>query len=143
MKKVLALILALAMILAMTACGEKKTEPEPEKKPEQEAMKLTVATNFAEDYISWQSMVKATEQITEMTGGKITFELYPAEQLVKTAEIFEAVSTGLIDMAPLLLENYVGPPRRGSGALRHQASRTHHPICLRHSVHDHLRGAQA
>ncbi len=107
MKKVLAIMLALAMMLGLAACGEAEKKPE-EQKPEQEAMKLTVATNFAEDYISWQAMLKATAAITERTGGKITFELYPAEQLVKRDEIFEAVSTGLVDMAPLLLENYVG-----------------------------------
>lgn len=106
MKKVLAVFLALAMILSLAACGEKKEEGSAPV--EQEAMTLTVATNFAEDYISWQAMVKATETITEKTGGKITFELYPAEQLVKTNELFEAVTSGIIDMAPLLLENYAG-----------------------------------
>ncbi|WP_342643726.1 TRAP transporter substrate-binding protein DctP [Rhodoligotrophos ferricapiens] len=48
------------------------------------------------------------DRVTELTGGRITFEYYPAEQLAKSADLLDAVESGIADIgyaAPLYMSD--------------------------------------
>lgn len=120
MKKVVALMLCTALMLVPTACGKKAESPNPAPAPAastpadapttevQAPVKITIVSHFTEDYLSYKAMHDACEDITEKTGGAVTFEYYPLEQMVKANEEFDAVSTGIADMAPLFPGNASG-----------------------------------
>jgi TRAP-type C4-dicarboxylate transport system substrate-binding protein len=127
MKKFVSILLCLIMVITLVACGNTaktednakadstatddagKTEEKTDKPAEvQKPVKITVVSHFTEDYLSYASMHAACEDISEKTGGTVTFEYFPHEQMVKANEIFDAVSTGLADMAPLFPGNATG-----------------------------------
>lgn len=104
MKKRLALLLCIVLLLTVTSCGSTPANDGSEQAP----VKITVVSHFTEDYLSYKAMHDACEDISEKSGGAITFEYFPLEQMVKANEEFDAVSTGLADMAPLFPGNASG-----------------------------------
>ena len=109
MKKLLALLLALVMVFALAACGE-KAESAPAAPaasgesaaqadaPADEVVTLTLA-HIRPEGSSADIAVKAfCAEATELSGGSIQFEIYPASQLGDYTTVFERVMIGDVDM---------------------------------------------
>ncbi len=104
-KKLISILTAITMIGTMASAF---TVSADDIITDQDPVTITVVSHFTEDYLSYAAMHDACENITEKTNGAVTFQYYPLEQMVKAAEEFDAVSTGLADMAPLFPGNATG-----------------------------------
>ena len=108
-KIVFSLILALFLVFSLAGCSstDKPAAPEssgngtaePGDNGEQEAIELKLATFFPATHkavsVNLQSWVDAVE---EATNGKVKVTLYPGETLLKAADIYEGVLSGIADI---------------------------------------------
>lgn len=70
----------------------------------QEAITLRVADSFPANHYVYRHATKYwMDQVTELSGGSIKFEYYPAEQLGKARDMLAMIGTGVADVA------YVAP----------------------------------
>lgn len=99
--KTLALILALVMIFALAACGSGDTTPADTSKPAESddpivyRLSLVTAIN---DPITIAANDFA-ENVKAKTEGRVTVEVYPANQLGDATAVFDEIMRGTIDMA--------------------------------------------
>jgi len=108
MKKFLALILVLVMALSFVACSKGETEaaPEAEAAPATEAVDasgdpevtLTLAHIRPEGSSADMAINAFAEEATELSGGSLKFDIYPASQLGDYTTVFERVMIGDVDM---------------------------------------------
>lgn len=122
--RMMVVALALALLMVLAACSAPaKTETTSEKAPETTAEAVKPAENATEpaaeageDY-EWPEMTIivahpavttdvrqagwefAAEHLSNLTGGKIVLDIYPAGQLGTTRETTEATATGAIQMS--------------------------------------------
>ncbi len=108
MKKLTALLLALAMTLALAACGGQGGKPENSAPPQpsQEAPQdkaVTLKVSFAESQgdPKYDAMEAFKEYVEKESGGTITIELYPGNELGSNADVCESISQG----ANMILSN--------------------------------------
>ena len=126
MKKFIALLVVLAMVFAVTACGGSSTTATsstpaaststaapaattPAAAPEDDFEPITIilADPNSETDLGTIYGKKATERVTELTDGKVTFEYKDAGQLGSYEETTESMSIGQLEMARLDL-SYMG-----------------------------------
>lgn len=111
MKKLLALVLAMTMILALTACGGGNTGGSDNgggsasgsgsaggDSSGDETVTLSLAHIRPVDSPSDLAIRAFAEEATELSGGSIQFEIYPANQLGDYTIVQERVSIGDVDM---------------------------------------------
>lgn len=108
-KIVFSLILALFLIFSLAGCSstDKPAAPEssgngaaePGDNGEQEVIELKLATFFPATHkavsVNLQSWVDAVDEATD---GKVKVTLYPGETLLKAADIYEGVLSGITDI---------------------------------------------
>ena len=61
------------------------------------ATNLRIQTHFSPETLSGQMAAKYIEDITTMSNGEITVEMFYASSVVKSAETFDAAATGILD----------------------------------------------
>ena len=96
MKKFLAFVLALAMVMALAACGDNAGNDTGGGSDE--TVTLTLAHIRPVDSPSDVAIRAFAEEATELSGGSIQFEIYPASQLGDYTVVQERVSIGDVDM---------------------------------------------
>ena len=122
MKKILALVMAIAMMLSMAACGNKTEEtpttndPAPETQTGEPATsdvtypKMTI--RLAHDAPLTTPHHEACENIKaaleERSGGAITVEIYPTQQLGSASEMIESMQMNTVEMVLLPTSKYGG-----------------------------------
>lgn len=108
MKKFLAFVLALAMVMALAACGGNNKNTGGSTPGgnagndtgggSDETVTLTLAHIRPVDSPSDVAIRAFAEEATELSGGSIQFEIYPASQLGDYTVVQERVSIGDVDM---------------------------------------------
>ena len=115
MKRIAAIALTFAMVLMFSACGG---GPQGESANENASTTgNSTESSAADTSYEWPEMTiivahpavttdvrhagweRAAEYLSELTGGKITFDIYPAGQLGTTRETTEATATGAIQIS--------------------------------------------
>ncbi|MEQ9508057.1 TRAP transporter substrate-binding protein [Alloalcanivorax xenomutans] len=67
--------------------------------PLAQARDMTLADSFPLDhYLSREGTVYWMRRVTELTGGDLSFQHYPAEQIAKASEIMRRVQDGVVDV---------------------------------------------
>lgn len=67
--------------------------------PWAQARDMTLADSFPLDhYLSKEGTVYWMNRVTELTGGDLAFQHYPAEQIAKASEIMRRVQDGVVDV---------------------------------------------
>ena len=112
MKKYLSLLLAIVMVLSLAACGSTSTTTTASSdtaSTESDAsavdgdaytkINISIANGAAETTSMNQSLVYLKEILEERSGGVMTVDLYPNQQLGNDREITEAVTQGNITAA--------------------------------------------
>ena len=97
MKKFLSLVLALALVLAVSACGGGDGSSGGGS-GDGETVKLTLAHIRPVGSSADVAINAFAEEVTELTNGTVTFEIYPAAQLGDYPVVQERVSIGDVDM---------------------------------------------
>ena len=93
MKKVIALLLVAVMLFSLAACGDSGSSSKKE-----EEVTITLA-HIRPEGSSADIAIKAfCEEVTELSGGTVKFEIYPASQLGDYTTVFERVMIGDVDM---------------------------------------------
>ncbi len=122
MKKSMVLILTGVLLLCgLTACGtakepenntdtavseaESKSETKPtEPSTEGETYELDVAITFGEP--ATRHILASLDEVTEKSGGRVTFNVYPSNSLISIPEIPDALKDGVADIAVVPSVNY-------------------------------------
>lgn len=95
MKKFFALLIVLAMLVSLAACGGSN---EVVEQNEEQTVKLSLA-HIRPVGSSADLAIKAfAEEATELSGGTLEFEIYPASQLGDYTTVQERVGIGDVDM---------------------------------------------
>ena len=100
--KLLAAVLVAALALACTACGGGAAAPADPVSTSPEDFKpvtLRMANQHAIDHTATLAAEAAAKEINEKTEGRVTIDLYPANQLGDWTQIYEEVMMGTIDIA--------------------------------------------
>lgn len=123
MKNILALVMAMAMMLSMAACGSKSEEPKPAtpapatentdtQTPADEVTYPTMTIRLAHDAPLTTPHHEACENIKaaleERSGGAITVEVYPNQQLGTASEMIESQQMNTVEMVLLPTSKYGG-----------------------------------
>lgn len=116
-KRNLSLMICVFMMVALliTGCG-KATE----NKTGNDVIKLKVADIYATThYVSQGSLQVWMKKVTELTKGKVQFELFPSEQMGKSADMLDVVSQGVADVGYVPYPYFSGrmPLITGAGAI--------------------------
>lgn len=102
MKNRLTISILLMVLLIISGCGgnaETATKDEP--------IVLRAGTNLPASHYLLQDILKpAIERIEEESNGRVIFELYDSESLVRAGEEMEALRTGTIDIALPMYDVY-------------------------------------
>lgn len=100
MKKVLSLVLAIVMLAAVgcSANTNNAASNSESKKPAQETIKIKVGLVTPEQDIATRSMRHFEEQVEKLSEGRIDVELFPGGSLGSSADIFNGVQDGSIEM---------------------------------------------
>ncbi len=91
MKKIFIVLFALSIIVSLGSCSKENSSGE--EKP----IKLKLGFTFNPNDYRGMSAIHWSELVTEKSGGMITFEVFPSEQLVQGREALQGVSQGIID----------------------------------------------
>lgn len=110
MKKIVAILMTLAMLLSLCACGAAEApavseapaaapeapavEAPAEEAPKMEPMALKFACAEPGSGVYVQEITAALEKVTEYTGGAMTFEIFPDNQLGTITDVMESVNAG-------------------------------------------------
>lgn len=121
MKKLLSLLLALAMVVALAACGSNNGAASPSNSDASSSGESSSATsgnevtsnetyhfilNLHKGEMACVQEKAYMDAVTEATGGRVTFEVYYANSLLKPAEVPEGLATGIIDMGVINVAEY-------------------------------------
>lgn len=99
MKKFLALVLAMLMTLSLAACGDKgDSGTTGGDSGEEKTVTLSLSHIRPVDSPSDIAIRAFADEATELSGGTIQFEIYPASQLGDYTTVQERVSIGDVDM---------------------------------------------
>jgi len=108
MKRLFSLFLALAMVLSLAACGGSSGSSSDSSNPpaedsaasEFEKMSLKLSIVVSETTTWYTAAVKFAEDVSNATGGAVTIDIYPNEQLSggNQAKGVEMLMSGSIDM---------------------------------------------
>ena len=99
MKKALTLFLALVMVLSLSACGSEAAE---QANPNgYDSIKFAMAVNGTDTQIDTRVANKFKELVEEASGGVITVDVFPNDQLAggNASKGIEMISDGSVDMA--------------------------------------------
>ncbi len=88
MKKLIALLMALVMVLALCACGGSAKE---------ETYTIRIGHSDTTQNLIHISLTHFAEAVNERTDGRVTIEIYAAEQLGSNKEMIEMVKMGSLD----------------------------------------------
>lgn len=105
MKRTLVILLTLAMLFALAACGggtaaPESVAPETDAGPGQDVSNseppITLKVSFAESQgdPKYDALVAFKDYVEEKSGGSITIELYPGNELGSNADVCESISNG-------------------------------------------------
>lgn len=110
MKKIVAILMTLAMLLSLCACGAAEApaateapaaapeapavEAPAEEAPKMEPMALKFACAEPGSGTYVKEITAALEKVTEYTGGAMTFEIFPDNQLGTITDVMESVNAG-------------------------------------------------
>ena len=117
MKKLLSLLLALAMVIALVACGSNNSaNSSPSSGGAPSSGESSGEPSSDETYHFILNLHKGEmacvqekaymDAVSEATGGRVTFEVYYANSLLKPAEVPEGLATGIIDMGVINAAEY-------------------------------------
>ena len=114
MKKLLSLLLALAMVIALVACGSNNganSTPSSGGAPSSgessgDGETYHFILNLHKGEMACVQEKAYMDAVTEATGGRVTFEVYYANSLLKPAEVPEGLATGIIDMGVINAAEY-------------------------------------
>jgi len=98
MKKLCSILLALAMIFALCACGSKEAAPAAQEASKEEVFTIKFAGSMPVEAPSSKHMEAIKAYCEEKSGGRLQFELYPANQLGDATLVFEDIQNGNVDM---------------------------------------------
>lgn len=101
MKKALTLFLALVMVLLLSACGSEAKELDNPNG--YNSIKFAMAVNGTDTQIDTRVANKFKELVEEASGGVITVDVFPNDQLAggNASKGIEMISDGSVDMAGL------------------------------------------
>ena len=107
MKKFLSLLLVMLMTASLTACGGSSSSGSNDSSNDAASgddgtytkVSLSLAHGAAETTTMNQSMIYLKEIVEERSGGAVTIDLYPNQQLGADRETTEAVTQGNISIA--------------------------------------------
>lgn len=103
-RNLLYIILALVTILFLAACGGADAGSSDSG---EEKIVLKAGTNLPTKHMMMESMIiPLLERIEEESGGRVEFEVYDSETLVRGGEELEALRSGTIDIAVPLYDVY-------------------------------------
>lgn len=113
MKKIIALLLALTMCFALCACGKTTTaepaapaadpvpaEAAPTAPAEEDYTEITLQLSHhnAVDQPIGVALDAWAKEVNELTGGKVTIDVYPAASLYSSGDAQDAIIMGTLDM---------------------------------------------
>jgi len=98
MRKVLSILLIAILLFSVTACGGAKEKATPTTDDQKFVLKWAHSSPAEGDRLGDASKV-IIDQIAEESGGRLTFEYYPASQLGAERDTLEGVSLGTVDLA--------------------------------------------
>ena len=118
MKKTIAMLLTLCMLLALTACGGQKEEAPaapsapstsaPAAPAAKESVTLKMGHQMAVDHSVDKALHKWADAVNAATDGRVTIDIYAANQLGSIQEMQEACRLGTLDIClgdPSMLSN--------------------------------------
>ncbi len=115
------ILLVVLLILAVTAvgCGSNQESAADSGDNAAEVIKLKVADIYPKTHYVSQGIQLWMERTTELTDGRVEFELYPSQQLGKAADMLDVVSTGVADVGYVPFPYFNGrmPLITGAGAI--------------------------
>lgn len=98
-KRITALVLVLVFpVLVFAGCGQTRQGQEQTNGRAANSLELKVAHQWPEQSDKAQTIKFFTDRITELTGGEITFKIFPANSLVNIQEMLDAVTDGVADI---------------------------------------------
>jgi TRAP-type C4-dicarboxylate transport system substrate-binding protein len=100
----------MTLLALVSACGEPEPTATPTASPSPspaEPVKIGITTHFTDKFLIVQADQRFIDLVTERTNGQVEFELFPASQLFKGTEAFDAISTGKIE-AGCISQAYYG-----------------------------------
>ncbi len=120
MKKILALVLAIAMMLSLAACGSKTTETTPDNTSDTQTegtqsgdvtypkMTIRLAHDAPLTTPHHEACENIKAELEERSGGAITVEIYPTQQLGSASEMIESMQMNTVEMVLLPTSKYGG-----------------------------------
>lgn len=105
-KRLIPLMLVLVLlVISVAGCGGQQTANNNQSNTNnQQAIKLKVADLFPTTHpVSAEGITLWMKKVEELTGGKVTFDYYPSEQLGKSKDLLKVVQNKVADIA------FVGP----------------------------------
>lgn len=92
--------LFLTTVLSLSACGSSGSEKSQQSNPEDfTPVVLRYSTMMSTDHISYSIAQEIAEEVKEATDGRVTIEIYPANQLGDWTQVYDELMMGSIDMA--------------------------------------------
>lgn len=112
--KMVQVVILFAFLLVLAACGNSGEQAQKEENSKETEQNNTTVTTTAEDipemtfklahitptdHMWHQAAEKFNEQLQELSGGKLSVEIYPASQLGTEADMVQQVEAGSLDFA--------------------------------------------
>lgn len=120
-KSRLCIVLAILLMTALTAvgCGSNQEAQNNSNDDNTKVVNLKVADIYPKTHYVSQGIQLWMERTTELTDGRVQFELYPSEQLGKAADMLDVVGTGVADVGYVPFPYFNGrmPLITGAGAI--------------------------
>lgn len=103
MKKYVLLLATVMMMVILSACGEGSSS----EASDEETIVLKAGSNLPSNHLMMEFIMNPMmEYIEEETDGKVKFEVYDSESLVRAGEELEALRSGTIDIAIPMYDVY-------------------------------------
>jgi C4-dicarboxylate-binding protein DctP len=98
----MAVILAAALMAGCVSCGGEKASPTPTPEatpaPTAKPITLKVASSLIADSSGGRAYATFASLVEEYTDGRVIVDVYPGSQLFPATELWEAVTTGSVDI---------------------------------------------
>lgn len=102
-KKSIGILLVIMMMFSLAACGGGEKAPEDAQKPAGDdgigEMKLTLSHHVSDNDSNHVFATSFAEAVKDLSGGKMSVEIYPSGQLFGQADALSALSQGTLDIA--------------------------------------------